>query len=233
MKCYDQIDPGYYERRYEVIPCQRYSKNHWRQLVIETIGRYCKNKIVLDLGCGTGIYTRLIKKHTRTVLGLDISRRWLDYAKSREGDLNLLYADAHHVPVKRESVDVILAIGLFEYVDREVVTKQIYETLGKGGVCIILVPNKYSAHRAPGKLAFKILGREYTAREPSRGEMLKLLRGVGFEITEHKMDDGLIFLPDSLDRLFGEQVYLSIERFFRLFSRNPFSNNMLFVVTKK
>jgi hypothetical protein len=62
--------------------------------------------------------------------------------------------------------------------------------------------------------------------------MFGLLRDNGFKIAEHKMNDGLIYLPDFFDKIIGMITYSSVEKFFSLFGENPFSNVMLFVSRK-
>ena len=126
-----------------------------------------------------------------------------------------------------------MTIGLFEYIDREIVIKEMNRVLNLGGFCVISVPNKYSAGRSVGKLICKVFGRESCPNEPSKKEMLKLFENDGFELIEYRMDDGLIWLPDFLDKLFGKRVYHVIERFFQIFGRNPFSNVMLFIAKKR
>lgn len=232
MRIYDNIDPEQYETRHKRMPREGYSRQHWCPVVITASSEYCQSKLVLDLGCGTGIYTRIIAEHGH-VLGLDISKVMLSYAKSKHPSLNLALADAHHIPLKTESMEVVVSIGLFEYIERTTVLEEINRVLNPDGICIILCPNKYSAVRMPFKLISKVLGRQYLPKEPSYGEMLKLFKQNRFKVIESRMDDGLIWLPNFLDKLCGRKIYLVIENLFRLFGRNPFSNVLLFVVRKK
>jgi len=235
MKDYDKIDPEQYEKMYDMTPREIYMKEHWRPLIEEAIEKYCKDKNVLDLGCGTGVYTTIIKKYADNVLGLDISKRWLNYLKlkDKKDNSNIIRANAHNIPLKNKSFDVILTIGLFEYINREIVIKEMNRILKSGGFCIVSVPNKYSAGRSVGKLICKVFRRESYTNEPSKKEMLKLFENNGFELIEYRMDDGLIWLPDFLDRSFGKRIYHLIESFLKIFGRNPFSNVMLFIAKKR
>ena len=230
---YDKVNPEKYEKMYEVIPRENYMREHWKPLIEKTIEGYCKNRNVLDLGCGTGVYTRTIKRYTDNILGLDLSKRWLNYAKNKRGISNLIRADAHNIPLKNESFDVIVTIGLFEYINRRIVIKEINRILKQDGFCILSVPNKYSASRMVGKLICKVFGRKRDPNEPSKKEVLRLFRDNGFRLIEYRMNDGLIWLPDFLDRLFGRRVYCLFENFFRIFGENPFSNVMVFVMRKR
>lgn len=226
---YNTVDPIWYERRHERIPRENYLKKHWNPIIIKAIEKYSKNKIVLDLGCGTGIYTSVIKKNTDKVFGIDISKNFLTYAKMKNKTLTLIQADAHNLPLKPSSFDCIVAIGLFEYVDKCAVLKEINRTLKKMGTLLILVPNKYSAFRIIIKFFSKLSRKVYAPQEPSQREMLW---ENGFRVMECKMDDGLIWLPDFLDKMCGKSVYHHAESFFKIFGQNSFSCNMLFVCKK-
>ena len=232
QKDYDKIEPEQYETRHERSPRAGYLREHWRPLIKAMVNKYCKDKMVLDLGCGGGGYTTLITEHTDRVLGLDVSRVMLNYAKKMNGNLNLAIADAYYIPLKAESMDTVVCIGLFEYIERATVLDEISRVLKNDGVCIIQCPNKYSAVRIPGKVICKIRDIEYFSGEPSYNEMLRLFRQTGYKVMESRMDDGLIWLPNFIDRLFGKRIYLLIENFFKTFGKNPFSNVMLFVVRK-
>jgi hypothetical protein len=79
----------------------------------------------------------------------------------------------------------------------------------------------------------KIIRRKYLQNEPSSGEMNRLFRKTDFSIISYIMDDGLIWLPDFMDRLVGKRIYWLIKYIFIPFGRNPFSNIMLFVSRKR
>lgn len=167
--------PEAYDKMYELMPQEIYLMEHWRPIIIGIIKKYCKDKNILDLGCGTGIFTVKIKECTNNiVLGLDGNKQYLCFAKSKNKKLDLILADVHNIPLKRGTMDVIVSTGLFEYIDRGVVIKQIYEILKTDGICIISVPNKYSAGRLIGRLIHEFLGKRRGEKEPSKQEMLDL-----------------------------------------------------------
>lgn len=229
---HDNIDPEQYETRHERTPRDSYLGAYWRPLIASAISKYCKDKMVLDLGCGTGAYTRLIAENTDHVLGLDISKVMLNYTKSKHPDSELALADVHHIPLATESIDIVVCIGLFEYIERATVLEEINRVLKPDSIAIIMCPSKYSAARMTAKIICKILGREYPCIEPSYSEMLRLFKQSGLRVIESRMDDGLIWLPDLMDRLCGRKIYSLIEKSFRISCRNPFSNVMLFIRRK-
>lgn len=230
---YCEIDPATYETIYDLIPREMYLKKHWKPLIEKEIEKYCRDKIVLDLGCGTGIYTRAIDKCARKVYGIDLTKNWINYTKNEHGISNVILADAHKIPLKKRTIDVIVTTGLFEYINRETVIKEMNRILTPDGFCIISVPNKYSLCRINTKLIYKIIGAKYNPHEPSKKDMLKLFNNNGFELIECKMNDGLIWLPNLLDRFAGKKIYSLTDKFIGIFNENPYSNGMLFVVKKR
>ena len=238
MKNYNEINPTEYEKMYDIVPRENYMKTHWRPLIEDVIKRYCKpgsetsnaaegrkklkfevllpskDKNVLDLGCGYGRYLGVITQATKNVTGLDISQRWLSEARKRYPNVKLVLGNASKSPFGDEVFDIVVSIGLFEYVDRKIVMKEINRILKKNGLCIISVPNKYSAFRMVGKFITRILGGKIETNEPSRREMVKLFKDNGFLLIEAKMDDGLIWLPNFMDRLCGKKIYKFIEQIF-------------------
>jgi len=232
MKDYDTIDPEDYEKMYEVIPRENYMKVHWRPIIEKRIQKYCKRKKVLDLGCGYGRYSTIVKKSTDNIVGLDISKNWLNYLKNKNDISDTIRGDAHNIPLRDGSIEVVVTIGLFEYIERAIVVKEVRRILNLGGICMILVPNKKSAFRIVGKLIRRVLRLKNYTKEPTKKEMIELFKTYNFKLVELKMDDGLIWLPNFLDKICGKQIYHYIERFFQYFGENPFSNNILFVIEK-
>lgn len=229
---YNDIDPEQYDNRSEFSPRESYSREHWMPLIANYINNYCKDKIVLDLGCGTGTFIGLISDNTESALGIDISKNMLYYGKNKYRHIQFTLADVLHLPIKKESIDVIVSVGLLEYVDAESVFQEIKRSLKPRGICIIQCPNKYSAARYPIKIVMKHFKKQ-CQNEPSAGELLDLFDENNFMILEHKMDDGLIWLPNFLDKAIGKKIYRLIEAIFKTFGMNPFSNIMLFIVQKR
>lgn len=93
------------------------------------------NLTALDLGSGTGFFTNLLASKYRRVLGLDISKQMLQFAKKgRDRRIGWLEADAHHLPLKDESVDFIfsnLVIQWFDPLDTAI--EEIMRVLKPGG----------------------------------------------------------------------------------------------------
>ncbi|KAI4869832.1 S-adenosyl-L-methionine-dependent methyltransferase [Hypoxylon rubiginosum] len=73
---------------------------------------------VLDLGCGSGVYSRkLAKAGATTVVGLDESAGMLEYALRREAEekLGITYISGALPAELRESFDLVLAVYVLPY----------------------------------------------------------------------------------------------------------------------
>jgi SAM-dependent methyltransferase len=173
-----------------------------------------------------------MNKYSKLCLGLDLSERFLRYARSKRGDLDLVRADAHNIPLRDGSLELIVSVGLLEYVERIVVMKEMDRILKQRGHLIISVPNKHGEHRLLTRLFCKISRKKYVPKEPSKKDMFGLFKINRFRLIECRMDDGLIWLPDFLDNICGKEVYLFLEKFSRIFGDNPLSNVMLFIAQK-
>lgn len=105
-----------------------------------------QNKIVLDLGCGTGKFMQKFHKETTKYYGLDLSNEQLNIAKEKVKDNNVKFicCSAENIPLPDNSVDVIIStwvLGTILEIDRrDKVLEEMKRVLKKGGN-IYLVEN--------------------------------------------------------------------------------------------
>ena len=80
-------------------------------------------KIVLDLGCGEGYCSRMLRQRGAQVVGLDVSERMIELARQAElaQPLGIRYdtADAVTADLGDASVDLVVAVFLFNYLGVE------------------------------------------------------------------------------------------------------------------
>ncbi len=73
---------------------------------------------VLDLGCGNLRYARLLRYRSNIVVGVDVSVYMLKVAKLMWKNVHLVQADAHYLPFRDKTFQLILctlAFNHFEY----------------------------------------------------------------------------------------------------------------------
>jgi SAM-dependent methyltransferase len=75
---------------------------------------------LLDVGCGTGWFTRRAAADALSVTGLDPNAAWLDYARAHsKPELSWVAGDARDLPFADASFDHVLSIAALCFIDDE------------------------------------------------------------------------------------------------------------------
>jgi len=74
---------------------------------------------LLDVGCGTGWFTRRFAAEGMTATGLDPDREWLDYARRQNENIAWLEGDARCLPFPDASFDRVLSVAALCFIDEE------------------------------------------------------------------------------------------------------------------
>lgn len=65
---------------------------------------------LLDVGCGSGWFTRLFAAAGCRTVGVDHDAAMLTFARGRDGDISYVKSDMHHLPFPDKSFDIVSAI---------------------------------------------------------------------------------------------------------------------------
>lgn len=173
---------------------------------------------VLDLGAGWGSLSIQIAKRypSTTVYAFDMTLeglRFLDVVRGQQdlSNLRIAKARADRMPLADGSMDVVLMIGVFEWVGESIVNTsplaaqqavlaEVRRVLKPGGKLVMGIENRYSYKYLGGKpehshirfgsvlpkgivslFSRSLLGKEYRTYIYSRGEYAKILKGAGYE----------------------------------------------------
>lgn len=104
-----------------------------------------KKLTVLDIGSSTGIIDSVLAKNFKKVLGTDIDKNAVSFAKKNFGSKNLEFKveDAMKLSFKNNSFDVIICSQIYEHVpDSTKLFSEIYRVLKKDGVCYLAALNR-------------------------------------------------------------------------------------------
>jgi len=107
---------------------QEDSRQIQRKVDLAILDGYCFKKI-LDIGCGKGALTHLLKKANNEVLAVDVSETALKFAKERYPDICFETADVSSIQVLRSifsklgRTDLVFTSEVFSYIEnwREVI----------------------------------------------------------------------------------------------------------------
>ena len=114
-----------------------------QKIKIRLLKEYCKNKRVLDMGCGTGNYAFIASKTAIEVVGVDFSQNMLNYFRKRieekkSTNIKILQGDIANLPkqIKTNYFDVVFSYSVLYHM----------QNIGKalGEMCRVLKPGGYA-----------------------------------------------------------------------------------------
>lgn len=103
--------------------------------------------VVLDFGCGSGIFSRRLSPLCKKVVGVDISNGFIGVARENSSDyFNVEYyhltSTDRFFDVKNEAFDVVVCVDVIHHLERpEVQILNPINSLKKGGKFLIYEPN--------------------------------------------------------------------------------------------
>lgn len=101
------------------------------------------NKVILDVGCANGYYTKLYAKKCKRIIGIDSNHELIKRAKEENPKIEFIEADAEKIPFEDEEFDIIIMSDVLEHVkSEELALNEVYRVLKKNGKLIITVPNR-------------------------------------------------------------------------------------------
>ena len=107
---------------------------------------YVKGRL-LDIGCGEKPYLDIFSSHTVSYTGIDIPQ------SLHKKDAVDIFANAHHLPFKKDTFDTVLCLEILEHVKQPLeVLKEIYRVLKPGCVLVLSAPQNYWLHNDPEDL---------------------------------------------------------------------------------
>lgn len=160
-KMYDKLAEHYHYWRTEKNP-HGWFYNELLEMpaTLKLLGNVNRKKI-LDFGCGTGIYAKLLTKKGAIVKGFDISKEMLDIAKKVNPTLDFRIGSGYNIPFN-ELFDIVLSSLVVHYLqDWNKMFKQVSKVLKKGGYFIFSTGNPvYEINKKVkiGKNSYKVLG---------------------------------------------------------------------------
>ena len=133
----------------------------------------------LDLGCGTGELAPAFRNHD--YIGLDLSARYIDYARRRHPGLRFGVCDAAAVPLADACCDSVIVFGVLHHMDDPLARRVVLEiarVLRPGGR-LLLIEDR---HEVP---AWNLLGRLIHAIDA--GENIRTISGYEALLPKDKM----------------------------------------------
>jgi ubiquinone/menaquinone biosynthesis C-methylase UbiE len=114
-----QVPVDYYQKGVSSNILQRiWHVNKLKQVTdaIRSVNKYPKN--ILDVGCASGWFLSKLEKEfpKTTCVGVDIYKDAVTYGKSHYKNISFYCADAHKLPFKNKTFDIIVCCEVLEHV---------------------------------------------------------------------------------------------------------------------
>ncbi len=74
-----------------------------------------KDKILLDVGCGNGLFTIPLTNIFRHIVGVDISEKMMKRCKEKRSNLDFVMASSTALPFRNQTFDCVLVLSLLQH----------------------------------------------------------------------------------------------------------------------
>ena len=142
---------------------------------------------VADLGCGSGVFTELLRRRGYQSVGLDISPKLLALGRRKYPGLELIGGDAENLPFENASLDGVLLTGLVHHLpDPRRLASEVRRVLKNGGRFVAFDPNRmnpfmwlYRDHASP---FYSSVGVTQNERPVLAWRVAEVFRNEGFRV---------------------------------------------------
>jgi len=169
---------------------------------LRTIERYANKGKLLDVGCATGFFLDLARSGGWEVVGSEVSRFGVQYARERLG-LDVRLGTLKELQFDAQTFDVVTMWDVIEHVvDPMGELQEVWRILRNGSLLSLITPDV-------GSLVARLLGSRWEefrrVREHiyffSRRTMTEMLRRTGFEVLRIESADKVFYLGPAVHRL--------------------------------
>lgn len=156
MNSYETFGEIYYESRKKKNGISYfYNENLEMPATLKLLGNV-KGKKILDVGCGPGIYARILTEAGASVKGIDFSKKFISIAKNEAPKALFTLGDAEKLPYQNKEFDIVLStlmLGHFENWDN--IFSEIKRVLKNNCIFIFSIKNPITSSMQKRKWFFR------------------------------------------------------------------------------
>src|ERR1700722_1355786 len=143
---------------------------------------------VIDLGCGSGVFTHLLSRCGYDAAGLDISPKLLELARRKYPDLKFDQGDVEALPYGDASVDGVLLSGIVHHLpDARLCAAEVMRVLRPKGRFVAFDPNRANPfmylYRDRSSPFYSSVGVTVNERPVRAREVAETFRAAGLEVS--------------------------------------------------
>lgn len=113
--------------------------SHYHRFLLQQLPSHCQS--VLDIGCGTGDFSRLLAERSNRLVAIDLSPKMIEVAKQRSRErtnIDFQVADILKWKFPVEEFDAIVSMATFHHLPLENLLPSLKAALKPGGKLLIL-----------------------------------------------------------------------------------------------
>ena len=133
---------------------------------VQLPAEYFRNKLVLDVGCGSGRWTFALASLGATVVAVDFTNAGVEVTNQGTGqfeNVSVLQADIFNLPLRPESFDFVVSWGVLHHTrDTRAAFERVHPLVRRGGQLYVMIYERHS----PVKFFFTNLIRRFLRRLP-------------------------------------------------------------------
>jgi len=149
------------------------------------VGMITKASKVLEIGCGTGLFTKKVFDLSGAdITAIDVSEDLLKIARETSGGGKFILGDAMNMPFDDETFDVVFGSSILHHLDFDASLREIHRVLKLGGRMVFAEPNMINPHIFLLKnIPFlkKMMGDSPDETAIVRWKFKKLMKSIGFK----------------------------------------------------
>jgi SAM-dependent methyltransferase len=149
------------------------------------LGKYQRDDELLEIGCGTGLFTGKVYDATQAkITAIDISEDLLAQARTKYSRCDFRVGDAMHLGFPDNSFQGVYGSSVLHHLDMEQAMKEIYRVLKPGGTTVFAEPNMLNPQIFIQKnvpFIKKALGDSPDETAVVRWKMKSLMSRIGFK----------------------------------------------------
>ncbi|WP_426441684.1 class I SAM-dependent methyltransferase [Bradyrhizobium genosp. P] len=149
---------------------------------------------VIDLGCGSGVFTALLAQRGYKAVGLDISPKLVALGRIKFPDVEFVEGDVEHMPFESATFDGVLLSGLVHHFsDPSRCAAEAFRILKPGGSFVAFDPNRMNPfmylYRDRSSPFYSSVGVTENERPVLAREIATVFRGAGFTVGTDYISD--------------------------------------------
>jgi len=118
-------------------------RERWKRRVQMLSGHLRPGMTILEIGCGTGYFTRELTRHGADIVAIDVSPDLLEIAKAKYSAPNVRYEiqNAYALTYVDAMFDSVVGSSILHHLEIEEALREIYRVLKPGGTIYFTEPN--------------------------------------------------------------------------------------------